>query len=243
MRAKRVLVELLLRGAEGGPAETSRARTEEGMTALHWAALGGNVAVVELLLRGVEGGPAADISCKDEEGMTALHWAAQWGHAGMVELLLKGVAGGPAADISCADKNGLTALHWAAHDGHAAVVELLLRGVEGGPAADILRKDHNGMTALQLAETGQHQAAANLLSQHRAVLAGSADNGEVTPSPIVVDGAATRTDSRVNDIATWWDGSALAPTSPGGWILVASLAGVGLLAVLWLAVQQPRSRR
>eukprot|EP00873_Tetraselmis_striata_P023805 jgi/Tetstr1/444069/TSEL_003309.t1 len=237
------VVELLLRGVEGGPAADITCQDKEGMTALHWAAQGGHVAVAKLLLRGVEGGPAADISLPDKRGMTALHHAAQWDHMKVVELLLRGVEGGPAADISSTAKNGWTALHQAASEGHAEVVELLLRGVEGGHAADILCKDHNGMTALQLAETGQHQAASLLLSQHRAGLAGSADNGEVTPSPIVVDGAATRTDSRVNDSATWWDGSALAPTSPGGWMLVASLAGVGLLAVAWLAVQQPRSRR
>eukprot|EP00873_Tetraselmis_striata_P023811 jgi/Tetstr1/444075/TSEL_003315.t1 len=237
------VVEQLLRGVEGGPAADITCQDKEGRTALHWAALRGHAAVVELLLRGVAGGPAADISLPDKRGMTALHHAAQWDHMKVVELLLRGVEGGPAADISSTAKNGWTALHCAAQRGHAGVVELLLRGAEGGPEADISCQDHNGMTALQLAETGQHQAASLLLSQHRAGLAGSADNGVVTPFPIVVDGAATRTDSRVNDSATWWDGSALAPTSPGGWMLVASLAGVGLLAVAWLAVQQPRSRR
>eukprot|EP00873_Tetraselmis_striata_P025961 jgi/Tetstr1/446225/TSEL_033769.t1 len=157
------VVELLLRGVEGGPAADISCTDKNGRTALHCAAQGGHAGVVELLLRGVEGGPAADISCKDVDGMTALHHAAQGGCAEVVDMLL-GVEGGTAADISCTDEMlGMTALHWAASGGHAAVVELLLKGVEGGPAADISCTDKNGMTALHCAAQEGHAEVVELL--------------------------------------------------------------------------------
>eukprot|EP00873_Tetraselmis_striata_P025958 jgi/Tetstr1/446222/TSEL_033766.t1 len=157
------VVQLLLRGVEGGPGADISCPDKHGMTALHWAALRGHAAVVELLLRGVEGGPAADISCPDENGMTALHCAAPGGRTAVVKLLLRGVEGGPGADISCTDKHGRTPLHFAALKGHAGVVELLLRGAEGGPAANISCKDEDAMTALHWAASGGHAAVVELL--------------------------------------------------------------------------------
>eukprot|EP00873_Tetraselmis_striata_P026000 jgi/Tetstr1/446264/TSEL_033808.t1 len=157
------VVELLLGGAEGGPAADICCADEYGRTALHWAALKGHTKVVALLLRGAEGGPAADLSCRDKQGRTALHCAALNG-----PCRGGGAAAAGRGGLSCGrhllqTKRDMTALHYAAQGGHAAVVELLLRGVEGGPAADISCTNESGMTALHCAALRGHTGVVELL--------------------------------------------------------------------------------
>ncbi|KAH0606703.1 uncharacterized protein H6S33_003537 [Morchella sextelata] len=89
-----------------------------GRTALHIAALQGDMVAVTELLRG-----GADIDAADDNGTRALHVAAgaAGDRAGICELLLE--AG---ADINCVDRAGDTALHLAAGCGDVATVGMLL---------------------------------------------------------------------------------------------------------------------
>ena len=108
-------------------------RNEDGMTALHWAALHDASGMVNLLKT-----HGADMNTKDSKGMTALHWAAERGHADTAKLLVMN-----GADIDNADNKGMTALHWAVkNQNNADVVNTL---VEGG--ANLNVKDSSGETA------------------------------------------------------------------------------------------------
>ncbi|KAH8150760.1 uncharacterized protein LAJ45_04939 [Morchella importuna] len=87
-----------------------------GRTALHLAALHGDIVAATELLRG-----GAAIDAVDKNGIQALHVAAAGDRAETCELLL--AAG---ADIDCVDRAGDTALHLAAGCGGVATVRVLL---------------------------------------------------------------------------------------------------------------------
>jgi len=71
-----------------------------GCTALHFAAVGGSVAIAEALLK-----CGAEIDAFDVGDETPLHFAAREGHASMCELLV-----GAGAHIDAVSKDGLTPL-------------------------------------------------------------------------------------------------------------------------------------
>ena len=83
---------------------------DEGMTALHHAAIEGNVIKVKELLR-----RKASIDLRDEKAKTALHRAAAKGHIEVVQLLLES-----GANIHAKDKKGRRPLHRAAGGGHSS---------------------------------------------------------------------------------------------------------------------------
>ena len=78
--------------------EDVTARSEGGVTALHWAALMGHTETTRALIS--EG---ADVNARNEEGQTALHWAAMRGRRETVQALV--FAG---ADIYAKDEEGFT---------------------------------------------------------------------------------------------------------------------------------------
>ena len=92
------------------------AQTNDGWTALIWAADCGHLNVVECLLAA---GAAVDAQTND--GWTALIWAADRGHLNVVECLL---AAGAAVNTQTND--GWTALIRAADRGHVKVIQCLL---------------------------------------------------------------------------------------------------------------------
>jgi hypothetical protein len=92
------VVEMLLKyGAD--PNEMRDVYRGEGPTALHYAAMGGNMKVVEILLQ-----LEVNVDQQDHMGMTPLHYAAMSGHEEVVEILLL-----CNADIYRKDERGWTA--------------------------------------------------------------------------------------------------------------------------------------
>ncbi|KAI9773868.1 MAG: hypothetical protein M1840_006094 [Geoglossum simile] len=87
-----------------------------GGTALHCAAVAGNIGVMQILLH-----HSPDLHIRDVYGRTALHKAAMNGHEATVKLLLES-----GAKAHSKDNKGLTPLCYAARHGHRMVMELLL---------------------------------------------------------------------------------------------------------------------
>jgi Ankyrin repeats (3 copies)/Sel1 repeat/Ankyrin repeat len=152
------------------------AKTEDGSTALHLAALEGHADIARLLLasgaavnaRGLrEETPLhmamydarrevaevllanqADVNAQNAQGETPLHLAARKGHRELVVLLLD-----HGADVNAKDREEATPLHAAVAAGHQEVVEVLLSS-----HADLLALDKSGRTPKDLAvEKGQTQ--------------------------------------------------------------------------------------
>ena len=128
----------------------------DGMTALHWAADRGDVAMTALLLRS----GAKLTGTTKNGGYTPLHVAARAGHGAVVQALL--AAG---ADAKTLTSTGATAMHLAASAGDAASVKALLAR-KADPNA---RESAWGQTPLMFA------AAENRGDAARALLAGGAD--------------------------------------------------------------------
>jgi len=126
----------------------------DGMTALHWAALGDDIEMVRLLL-----GNGARVSASNRYGVTPLSLAALNGSATMIEVLL--AAG---ADPDTVVSRGQTVLMTAARSGHIAAVRALLdRGASVDAQEDLL-----GETALTWAAAENHADIVSLLLKAKA---------------------------------------------------------------------------
>ena len=90
-------------------------RDEYGMTALMFAAAGGDL---EMSRRLIDNG--APVNGQSDIGITALMFASEWGHADVVRILLE-----EGADASLVEAHGNTALSLAEENGHAEIVEML----------------------------------------------------------------------------------------------------------------------
>lgn len=105
--------------------------SDNGDTALHWAAFKGSREIVELLLK--RGAPP---HAQSKAGGSALATGAAKGHLEIVKLIAAKV---PPAALRRPDMDGFSALHSAALEGHLAVVEFLVEQglpVEGAPWKD-----------------------------------------------------------------------------------------------------------
>jgi ankyrin repeat protein len=160
----------------------AEARTEDGSTALHLAALEGHAEIARVLLAGgaqvnarglrdetplhmamydahrelaeVLLASQADIGARNTEGETPLHLAARKGHRELVVLLLD-----HNADINARDRQDATPLHAAAAAGHKEVVEVLLSRY-----ADMFALDKAGRTPKAVAAEKQESQIAELLT-------------------------------------------------------------------------------
>ncbi len=117
------------------------ARTDDGATPLHLAAVSGDAAAIRALLTG-----GATVNTRADDGFTPLHHAAWSGKTASIHALL---AGG--ADADARGEAGLTPLHQAAQFGKTASVQALLAG-----GASVNARDEVGFTPL-------HRAAAKKL--------------------------------------------------------------------------------
>jgi len=154
-----------------------------GLTALHFAAMGGHRELVELLLvnkaevnaKGNHGqtplhyardrevvelllANKAEVNAQNDQGETPLANAAEAGRKDVIELLLTNKA-----IVNTTGSRNHTPLHWAAVRGHKDIVELLLAN-----NAEVNAKDKDGDTALRMAEFAGHKEVAELLRHHGA---------------------------------------------------------------------------
>jgi ankyrin repeat protein len=146
---------LLREGADPNAAQP------DGMTALHWSALNGELEIARVLLfAGATVGPTTRLG-----GYTPLHFASRARHAGVARALLES-----GADPDRLTDTGVTALHFAAEANAADLIEAL---AEHGGDIDA-RDGFRGRTPLMFA------AAANAGDALSALLAGGADPSLVT---------------------------------------------------------------
>ena len=117
-----------------------KARDENGLTPLHWAARSTKTPAVLTTL--VAAG--ADLTARDKFSLTPLHWAARSTTTPAVITAL--VAAG--ADLTVRDKNGWTPLHWAVvfPPTPAVITALVAAG------ADPTARDKNGQLPWDLAQ-------------------------------------------------------------------------------------------
>lgn len=114
--------------------DLATARTDDGLTALHYAVSQGPALADMLLAAG------ADANAQDVYGAGPLHRAARSGRLPVVELLLS-----RGARLAMPDHHGNTPLHYAAADGSESVVAgLLERG------ADVNARNADGDTPLHM---------------------------------------------------------------------------------------------
>ena len=90
-------------------------RDEYGMTALMFAAAGGDLEISRTLINN-----GAPVNGQSDIGMTALMFASEWGHADIVSMLLE-----EGADASLVSAYGDTALSLAEESGHVDIADLL----------------------------------------------------------------------------------------------------------------------
>ena len=89
----------------------------DGMSALHWAAVNGDLALADVLLQG-----GAIVTSRTRlGGYTPLALAAEAGHGAVVAALIK--AG---ADVNAADTSGTTVLMLAASSGDVKTIRMLV---------------------------------------------------------------------------------------------------------------------
>jgi ankyrin repeat protein len=91
-------------------------KSKFGSTALHLAAIHGNLPIIELLIN-----HGADLNTKNKFGRTALHLAAKHGYPSIGELMIK-----KGSDLNAKDMTENTALHIAVSYGHSKFADLLI---------------------------------------------------------------------------------------------------------------------
>jgi len=138
------------------------AQTQDGDTALHWAAHKGHVEIFTCLLH------KFDVSVQNERGDTPLDFAARAGNNKIVQLLLDAGAG-----TQRTGKDGETPLHWAAWNGHVDVGRTLIAA-----NADVSACKDNGATPLHWAAWRGHKELLMLLLDAGANVSAQYSNGE-----------------------------------------------------------------
>jgi len=118
-----------------------KAVLENGMTALHVAAIFGHIEIVELLIAN-----GADVNATDNKfGATSLYGAAGAGQKDIAELLISN-----GAIVNAKIPRGDTALHAAIMGGHKEVIELLITN-DADVNAKVIFGIAKGMTPLDIA--------------------------------------------------------------------------------------------
>ncbi|XP_027663298.1 ankyrin repeat and death domain-containing protein 1B isoform X2 [Falco rusticolus] len=127
-----------------------KAKNEEGMNVLHFAAQNNSVKIVDYFLQDLH---LNDLNKPDGKGKKPFLLAAEKGHVDMINNLITLKLFTPEKD-----KEGNTALHLAAKNGHSEVVEILLKQWE-----EINDINQNGETPFYLSVEGGHEKCVELL--------------------------------------------------------------------------------
>lgn len=139
------------------------ARTSNGTTALHLAALEGHVAVINVLVA-----LGAELETRSHGGYTPLHCAASGDHVNAIRELVR-----VRADVSVREsRSGASPLHWAAREGHLDAVEELIK-----QRAKVDIHDKNQNTPLMYAARHAKSEAVELLLKNGASLAATNVDG------------------------------------------------------------------
>uniref|UniRef100_A0A669QL52 Ankyrin repeat and death domain containing 1B n=1 Tax=Phasianus colchicus TaxID=9054 RepID=A0A669QL52_PHACC len=127
-----------------------RAKNEEEMNALHFAAQNNSVKIIDYFLQDLH---LTDLNKPDGKGRKPFLLAAERGHADMINNLI-------ALNLFSTekDKEGNTALHLAAKNGHSEAVEILLKHWD-----EINDLNQNNSNALQAAIQNGHQSLVTFL--------------------------------------------------------------------------------
>jgi palmitoyltransferase len=125
--------------------------TSEGYTALHYAAINGNLKIVKLLKE-----YGAKIECVTKLGKNVLHLAAE---SNQPSILVHFLLNEP-LEITSVDENGSTPLHWACYSGAFESVNYLL-----SLDANINALDNEKFTPLHLAVTNNKEKIVRFLLQ------------------------------------------------------------------------------
>jgi ankyrin repeat protein len=108
-----------------------------GMTALHVAALKGDLETVRRLVNA-----GMNKNAKNHEGMTPMMYAAHKGHSNVIRYLLNK---GANARIGISPNHPMTAIHFAAEEGHVNAVRHLIKH------SNLRHTDGNGRSVLTIA--------------------------------------------------------------------------------------------
>jgi len=132
------------------------AQDQDGLSLLHWAAIGGHADVCQLLIIA-----SMDANSRDIAGRTALHYAAYGGYVNCMLVLLESKA-----ECSSQDKEGVTSLHWACSKGHMDAVKLL---IQYNASINTMEHTEDRYTPLDYALMGEHFEVCQFLIEHGAV--------------------------------------------------------------------------
>uniref|UniRef100_A0A8B9TYE6 Ankyrin repeat and death domain containing 1B n=1 Tax=Anas zonorhyncha TaxID=75864 RepID=A0A8B9TYE6_9AVES len=127
-----------------------KAKNEEGMNALHFAAQNNSVKIVDYFLQDLH---LTDLNKPDGKGRKPFLLASEKGHVDMINDLIA-----LKLFTSEKDQEGNTALHLAAKNGHSEVVEILLKQWE-----EINDLNQNNSSALQIAIQNGHLSLVTFL--------------------------------------------------------------------------------
>jgi len=131
-------------------------RDQDGLSLLHWAAIGGHADVCQLLISA-----GIIVDCQDLAGRTSLHYAAYGGYVNSMLVLLENKA-----DCNSCDREGVTSLHWACSKGHMDAVKLL---VHYCASINIMEHTEDRYTPLDYALMGEYYEVCQFMIEHGAV--------------------------------------------------------------------------
>ncbi|EAY15289.1 ankyrin repeat protein, putative [Trichomonas vaginalis G3] len=141
------------------------AKTKDGRTPLHYAALHNYKEIAKILISN-----GADINVKDENGATHLHYAALYNYKEIAKILISN-----GADINAKTENGATHLHYAALYNSKETAEILISN-----GADINAKTKDGETSLHYAALHNYKEIAEILISNGADINAKTKDGETS---------------------------------------------------------------
>jgi len=128
----------------------------DGLSLLHWAAIGGHADVCQFLINA-----DIDVDCQDLAGRTALHYAAYGGYVNSMLVLLENKA-----SFNSQDREGVTSLHWACSKGHMDAVKLL---IQYNASINTMEHTEDRYTPLDYALMGEYFEVCQFMIEYGAV--------------------------------------------------------------------------